>query len=210
MTGCHWRRFLPIGIVFGAVHALTPGHGKTVLSAYVAGARIAMLRAIGVAGALALTHVGIAVLLALVAAPIVTMTLGGAGRAPVLENVSRALLAFVGLWFVVRAIRGRSHQHREGIAVGIIAGLVPCPLTLFVMFFAIARGVPEAGLTFAIAMMAGIALTLSAVALLTVLARDWVAAFADRRGGSIEKIARLLEGAAGAILIVIGVRSFWS
>lgn len=201
---------LPLGVVFGAVHALTPGHGKTVLSAYVAGARIAALRALGVAGALALTHVGTAVLLALVAAPIVTMTLGGAGRAPILENISRGLLLVVGMWFVVRAARGRVHQHREGIAVGIIAGLVPCPLTLFVMFFALARGVPEAGLTFAVAMMAGIALTLSGVALLTVLARDWMVAFADRRGASIDKIARVLEGATGAVLIAIGVRSFWS
>lgn len=48
---------LPIGIVFGAVHALTPGHGKTVLSSYLVGSRLAVVRGLGVAGALALTHV---------------------------------------------------------------------------------------------------------------------------------------------------------
>lgn len=200
---------LPLGIVFGAVHALTPGHGKTVLATYIVGARLAVLRALMVAGVLALTHVGTAVVLALAAAPIVTMTLGGAGRAPVLENISRGLLAAIGLWFLIRAFRSRVHEHREGVMVGVIAGLVPCPLTLFAMFFAISRGVPEAGLVFAAAMLGGIALTLGAVALLTVIARDWSVGFAQRHGGSIEKVARVLEGATGIVLIWIGLRSFW-
>ena len=33
---------LPLGIVFGAVHALTPGHGKTVLASYLVGSRLAV------------------------------------------------------------------------------------------------------------------------------------------------------------------------
>src|SRR5215210_8206798 len=72
---------LPLGVVFGAVHALTPGHGKTVLATYLAGSRLAVLRGVGVAGALSLTHIGSAVMIALVAAPLITRTLGGADRA---------------------------------------------------------------------------------------------------------------------------------
>ena len=53
-----------------------------------------------------------------------------------------------------------------------MAGLIPCPLTLFVMTFAMSRGVPEAGIMFAIVMMTGVALTLSTVALLTVFFRS--------------------------------------
>src|ERR671913_2321935 len=102
---------LPMGVAFGAVHALTPGHGKTVLASYLVGSRLAVLRALAVAGALALTHVGSAVVLALAAAPILTRTLGGVGRAPVLEDISRALLALIGLWFVWRAWRGPIHEH---------------------------------------------------------------------------------------------------
>ena len=49
---------LPLGVVFGAVHALTPGHGKTVLASYLVGSRLAAVRSLGVAGVLALTHVG--------------------------------------------------------------------------------------------------------------------------------------------------------
>jgi ABC-type nickel/cobalt efflux system permease component RcnA len=31
---------LPLGIVLGAVHALTPGHGKSVLAIYIVGSRM--------------------------------------------------------------------------------------------------------------------------------------------------------------------------
>src|SRR6266545_2235323 len=90
---------LPLGALFGAVHALTPGHGKTVLTSYLIGSRLAALRALGVAGTLALTHVGSAVIIALLGAQLVTRTIGGVGRAPSLETVSSALLVFVGAWF---------------------------------------------------------------------------------------------------------------
>jgi nickel/cobalt transporter (NicO) family protein len=196
----------PLGIVFGAIHALTPGHGKTVLASYLIGSRLAPARSLAVAGALAITHVGSAVVLALAAAPILTRTLGGVGRAPVLEDLSRGLLALIGLWFLWRAWRGPLHEHREGVMVGVIAGLVPCPLTLFAMFLALSRGVPEAGLTFALAMMGGVGATLALVATATVVARQWIVSFIGRHGRSIgDGISRLLEGLTGVALVAIGL-----
>jgi nickel/cobalt transporter (NicO) family protein len=194
---------LPVAIVFGAIHALTPGHGKSVLASYLVGSRLAAVRAMAVAGVLSLTHVGSAVVLALLAAPLVTRTLGGVGRAPALEAVSRGMLVAIGLWLVIRAWRGRGHPEGEGLAVGIVAGLVPCPLTLFAMFFALSRGVPEAGLTFAVAMMLGVGLTLCSVAIVTVLARDWLVRLLASHGAAMQRLARLLEGVAGLSLMVI-------
>ena len=92
--------------------------------------------------------------------------------------------------------------------VGVIAGLIPCPLTLFAMFLALSRGVPEAGLTFAAAMMFGVAFTLGAVAAATILARDWMLKLIDRHGGSIERISRGLDAMSGVLLLMIGVRQF--
>jgi len=192
---------LPLGIVFGAVHALTPGHGKSILASYVLGSRLAMLRASMVAAVLALTHVGSAVILAVAALPLVTRTLAGVGRAPALEMVSRSLLAVIGVWLIVRALRTRPHLHAEGAAVGFVAGLVPCPLTLFVMLFAIARKVPEAGLIFAAAMMLGVLLTLSAVVLVTVIGRDWLLRFLGAHGSSIDWLTRGADVLAGLLLV---------
>jgi nickel/cobalt transporter (NicO) family protein len=197
---------LPLGVLFGAVHALTPGHSKTVLASYIVGSRLAYLRGVAVAGTLALVHVLSAVVLALTTAALVTRTLGGVGRAPVLEDLSRGILVFIGLWLLVRAAWHRAHLQGEGLAVAVVAGLVPCPLTLFAMFFALSRGVPEAGLAFALAMMIGVAITLAGVAVATILARDQVLALIERQGGSVERVSRALDAIAGGLLVAIGLR----
>jgi nickel/cobalt exporter len=199
---------LPLGIAFGAVHAVTPGHGKTVLASYVVGSRLSLFRSVGVAGVLSATHVASAVLLALVGAPLLARTITGAGRSDLIEDVSRGLIAAIGLWLLIRAIRGARHVHGEGSLVGVVAGLVPCPLTLFAMVLAISRGIPEAGIAFAVAMLIGIALTLSVVAAATVLARDRVEVVMERHGASVMRVSRILDAVSGALLIAIGVAQF--
>ena len=163
---------LPAGVLLGAVHALTPGHGKSIsrsLSVRIAACDTSRDRC-GVSSCLNACR--ISGLLALIAAPLITRTLGGVGRAPALEFASRGILIAIGLWLVLRAWRGRAHPEGEGLAVGFVAGLIPCPLTLFAMFFALSRGVPEAGFVFAFAMMLGVLTTLVLVAFLTVFMRD--------------------------------------
>jgi ABC-type nickel/cobalt efflux system permease component RcnA len=111
---------LPLGIVFGSIHALTPGHGKSVLASYLVGSPLSALRSLLVAGVQALTHVGMAVVIALVALPLVSRSLGGVGRAPSIELLSRVLLVAVALWLPLLAWpqtracrRGRSHGRRH-------------------------------------------------------------------------------------------------
>ena len=91
---------------------------------------------------------------------------------------------------------------------GIAAGLVPCPLTLFAMIYAISRGIPEAGLVFAVAMLIGISLTLGAVAIATALARDRIAHLIAHHGTSVGRLSRVLDAVAGALLIAIGTARF--
>jgi ABC-type nickel/cobalt efflux system permease component RcnA len=77
------------------------------------------------------------------------------------------------------------------------------------MFFALSRGVPEAGLVFALAMMMGVLATLAAVALLTVFMRDRLLDLTTRHGASIQRMTRFLDAAAGALLIILAVRELW-
>jgi nickel/cobalt exporter len=71
------------------------------------------------------------------------------------------------------------------------------------MVLATARGVPEAGLTFAGAMLLGVASTLTLVALAAVLLRQAVSTLLERHGSSVVSISRVLDGCAGLILLVI-------
>jgi ABC-type nickel/cobalt efflux system permease component RcnA len=197
---------IPLGILFGAVHALTPGHSKTVLASYVLGSRLSVLRSLAVSGALAFVHVVSAVVIALTAAALVSRTIGGAGRAPMLEKVSGVLLVGLGLWLLWRGLTRRTHIHHEGVLVGVVAGLIPCPLTLFAMVTAQARGVPEAGVAFAGMMMVGVALTLSAVAAATAFARYRLISFLQDHGDTAAHVLRGLDILTGGLLVFGG---FW-
>ena len=196
---------LPAGILFGAVHALTPGHGKSILASYLVGSRLAAMRAFAVAAVLALTHVGSAVLLALLAAPLITRTLGGVGRAPTLEGLSRGLLIAIGLWLLLRAWRGRRPSARRRPGRRLRCRPDPMPADLFAMFFALSRGVPEAGLVFALAMMLGVLATLTLVALLTTFMRDRLLTFLSHHGASLQHFARGLDGSSGLLLIALSI-----
>jgi nickel/cobalt exporter len=186
---------------------MTPGHSKSVLATYLAGSSSGMGRSLMVSLVLSFTHVGMAVMIAALSLPLVSVVLGSVGRAPRLEDLSRGLLGLIGLWMLWRGLKRSAHTHRAGqdATVGFMAGLIPCPLTLFVTTFAISRGVPEAGIAFAVTMMAGVALTLSAVALITVFFRIQLVRLLESRPKLIEALTRSMEAVAGAILVAIAL-----
>jgi nickel/cobalt exporter len=201
--------FLPMGIFFGAAHALTPGHGKAVLATYLAGSEARIAHGLVTSLTLSFTHVAIAVLIAWLSLPLVSVALGSVGRAPLLEDISRGLLGAVGAWMLWRALAHGHHHKHEGEAVGVMAGLIPCPLTLFVMAFAIARGVPAAGILFAGTMMIGVALTLSFVAILSIVLRERLLHFVQGRPRLFNAIVHSIEGFAGAALVTLALHEIF-
>ncbi|MGS4991582.1 HoxN/HupN/NixA family nickel/cobalt transporter [Roseibium sp. RP-7] len=191
------------GVLFGAIHALTPGHGKTILASYVAGARSSFARAFSVSTLLAATHVLTAVLIAFFASQLVERSFVGGGRAPALELISRLTLIGIGAWLFVRAIRSRPGRKRaEGFWVALTAGLVPCPLTLFVVVAALSQGEPGAGLMFAASMLVGIAFTLCAVAGLAVFGQRLFLDVALRNGATLSVVSRALDATSGILIIL--------
>jgi nickel/cobalt transporter (NicO) family protein len=202
--------YLPLAIAFGAAHALTPGHSKTVLALFVAGSGANIARGIGTATILSATHIAISVLVVVLALPVVSLAFGEVGRARILEDVSRGLLGIVGLWLLVAAMRGQSvREHHEGAAFGVVAGLIPCPLTLFVMTLASARGVPEAGLAFAAMMLIGVAAVLTSVAALAVAARAAFGQLVARSAPALVSLSRVVLGSTGAVLVLIALQQLF-
>lgn len=194
---------LPMGMLFGAAHGLTPGHNKMVLASYVVGDGVPALRASLIALVLTAVHVGSAVVIAMGASFLVSRTITNAGQAPLLETTSRILLVVIGLWLMLRAVLGRPHAHGEGLGFAVVAGLIPCPLTLFVMVLAMSQGVPEAGLVFATAMLAGVGLVLITVALVASFGSQMLARTLARHGARAALAARGVEAMAGVALIAM-------
>jgi ABC-type nickel/cobalt efflux system permease component RcnA len=179
---------LLIALALGALHALAPGHGKTIMAAYAAGhGRRARRDVLTLGVTVTATHtVGVLMLGLLVASG--TALAAGAVYAW-LGIASGALVAAVGVTLLRRAVRtvrapdrehghGHAHTHdqhvtavprRGGAALmGFAGGLVPSPSAVLVLVGAAAIGRAWFGVVLVLAYGAGLALTLILVGLLVV------------------------------------------
>ena len=98
--------------VLGAAHALAPGHGKTVMAAYLVGLRGSVRQAAAIGGIVTATHTAGVLLLGVVLGA--SHALAPERAYPVLGLASGLLLAGVGVTLLRRAVRGRHHVHGPG------------------------------------------------------------------------------------------------
>lgn len=92
-----------LSILLGAVHALAPGHGKTVMAAYLVGQRGTKRQAFWLGTTVTLTHTAGVLLLGVI---LTLGTLGAPERVvPATQILSGLLLAGVGVGLLARAVR---------------------------------------------------------------------------------------------------------
>lgn len=108
-----------LALVLGAAHAMLPGHGKTVMAAYIAGRQGSSRDAVVVGATVTATHTGGVLLLG--TALTVSSSLAGEGVLAWLGVISGLLIAGLGLGLLVSAIRrrddgffGHGHSHGPG------------------------------------------------------------------------------------------------
>ena len=103
---------LAAAVVFGVLHALAPGHGKTVMAAYLVGQRGTRRQAVHLGAVVTFTHTASVLLLGLL------LSLGALAApelvVPITEVLSGVLLALVGGYLVVLALRRRRGAHDHG------------------------------------------------------------------------------------------------
>jgi ABC-type nickel/cobalt efflux system permease component RcnA len=109
---------LPVGllavalsILLGAGHAAMPGHGKTVMAAYIAGRRGRLRDAVTVGATVTLTHTGGVLLIGLLVT--VSASLAAESLLSYLGIASGLLIAAIGAGLLLSAWQGR-HGHRAG------------------------------------------------------------------------------------------------
>lgn len=118
---------LLLSLLLGASHALLPGHGKTLIAAYLAGRRGSIRDALTVGATVTVTHTaGVLVLGLLISG---SSALAGEGVLRWLGVVSGLLVTGIGVWLIRTALRERRaqtvphHEHRaEPALVGAVAG----------------------------------------------------------------------------------------
>ncbi len=196
-----------IAALFGFVHALMPGHGKIALVSYFFGRPAKVVSGLAASAILLLAHVGSAVVLVLAGFIVLQKTIGGAGRAPALETASALLIVSIGAWLLYNAAR---HRHPEkasadGRMLAFAAGLVPCPLTTFIMVYSVTNEIVAAGLLLTAGMAVGMLVTIATFAIATVLLRERMLEFMASTAIARGRITRILEQTSAAAIILFGI-----
>jgi nickel/cobalt exporter len=197
----------------GAVHALAPGHGKTVTAAYLVGAGGRIRQAVGVALAVAAMHTGSVLVLGLVVA-LAERAFPAERVYPVLTVVAGATAVALGIGLLIRRFRaGHFHDHRHrrhaplsrrGLAaLAVSGGLLPSPSAVLVLVAAVALGRAAFGIAIVGAFGLGLAAALASVAIVAVRLND----AAGRRLPS--RVAAALPFASAAAIVVAGSIVAW-
>ncbi|MFC7589100.1 nickel/cobalt transporter [Nonomuraea antimicrobica] len=206
-----------LAVVLGAGHALIPGHGKTVMAAYLAGRRGRPRDALVVGATVTATHTAGVLVVGLLLT--VFTALAGESVLAWLGVASGALIAAIGLRLLLNARHGHPHEHGHGhghghgdrparrsglIGLGVAGGLVPSPSALIVLLGAIALGRTWFGVALVTAYGVGMAATLTVTGLLLVRLVDRL----ERRASAGRRLAVRLSGLApvgtAAMIVLLG------
>jgi nickel/cobalt transporter (NicO) family protein len=200
---------LALAFFWGVAHALSPGHGKTIVTAYLIGQRGTPRDAAALGGIVTLTHT-----IGVFALGLVTLLLSQwvlpETLYPWLTLASGLLVVGIGTSVMWGRLRGRHHRHhhhhperlsrRSLVAVGVSGGLLPCPSALVVLLGAISLHRIGFGLILIVAFSAGLALSITGIGLVAVLAK--------RRFSRLSfhgRVIGLLPAASACVIVAVGV-----
>jgi nickel/cobalt exporter len=217
-----------VAILLGAGHAALPGHGKTVLAAYLAGKQGRPRDALVVGATVTMTHTGGVLVIGLLLST--SSMLAGDRLLGYLGLVSGLLVMAVGIGMLVGALRRRSrphthshdhshsHDHNSGrpsrlslAGIGLAGGLVPSPSALVVLLGAIGLGRVGFGILLVLGYGLGMAGALIGAGLLLVVVQRRVAAAAgwSRLAQRFAPVAARLPAAAATLtaglVVVVGL-----
>ena len=202
-----------LALVFGMLHAIGPGHGKSVLVAYFVGQEAPLRQGLMASVKLIAVHVGSAILLVLTAVALFEISFGlRPADFPLVRQVSYAGIAALGLFLLIQALRGapgERHAQGGGLKGGgllpYVVGLSPCPLTTIMMLAAVGTGAIALGLIVSVAMALGMVVTVGAFALLAILARRWLFAVFRRHHARVLRIGRGFEVFGALTVTALGL-----
>jgi ABC-type nickel/cobalt efflux system permease component RcnA len=207
---------------FGAMHALSPGHGKTIVAAYLVGTRGALRHAVFLGGMVTLTHT-----ISVFAVGLTTLYLSQYVMPekimPVLGMISGIAIVWIGGSLLVHRLqhaRGAIHHHHhhgghthshapEGevtmgslIGLAVSGGLVPCPSAMVLLLSAVALGRVALGLMLLVAFSLGLALVLMAIGAAVLYAKHLIP---DRKQITENSWFRWTPVVSAALITLVGM-----
>jgi nickel/cobalt transporter (NicO) family protein len=214
---------LLLASAFGAVHALLPGHGKTIMAAYLVGAGGRVRQAVQVGLAVAFMHTASVLLLGL---GVLGLSAYAPERAyPLLTLASGLVVLALGSYLMWSRSRGHRHRSRHGdgghdhdhrhtharldgdgplsrkslAALALAGGILPSPTALVVLLSTVHQHRVGFGLALIAAFSIGLAAALVTVGAVALRARHVVE---DRLQG---RLATAVPLVSAAVILAVGI-----
>jgi len=215
-----------ITFIYGMVHALGPGHGKTITFSYFLAENAEVKKGIMVGTLIGFLHALSALILVLILYFIIQQTFlpkfENFGR--IIRLISYGVITIIGLFLLFKAIISfwgketstdtiTDHnlaKTKPIIPFAIAVGLTPCTGAMIVLLFSISMGILYLGIISTFFMALGMAATISIVGVSTILAKENLTKYVITRTKT-SKIIQTTISIIGALLItVLGVLLFTS
>jgi ABC-type nickel/cobalt efflux system permease component RcnA len=220
-----------LALVLGGLHALTPGHSKTLVAAYLIGSRGTLRHAVLLGVVVTVTHMAsvlaVGGLMLLAGNAVLPGTL-----VPVLELISGVLVVVLGARLLLQRWRAskmaltmhthaasmphthaggmgaHTHTTRGGIfTMGASGGLVPCPEALGVLLVAVGAGRIGFGIGLIAMFSFGLAAVLIALGIVVVHARPLLSGI-ETRGQRLQRWVPIFSAAVVTALgMIVTVRA---
>jgi nickel/cobalt exporter len=222
-NAAHAWLYLPVAILLGAMHALEPGHAKSLMAAYIVAIRGTATQAIVLATSATVGHTIVVWGLAVAALAL--------GQRYLVDQAEPWLTALSGILIILLALRmfrvlrgrhhhGQDHEHDHAqhdhshepptvrgavttdqiIWFGFTGGLMPCPAAIAVLLICIQLKAFTLGVAMVAAFSLGIGLTLIAVGLTVV----WGAGRLSKAWPGFDRAAQRLPYLSAGLVLILG------
>jgi ABC-type nickel/cobalt efflux system permease component RcnA len=212
---------LGLAFLYGVLHAIGPGHGKSIVASYFVAHHARWTSGILMGSAISLIQGASAIVLVGVLAVLLqAKQIEVLNRGTAVEFVSYGLIVALGLWMFYRAAAGKlhahahddehdHHHHKLDRRLIVATGLTPCASAIIILLFALANDAFGLGIVAVAVLTVGMAVTISTIGVLTVLGRRALLALIDTAGIQSHRLERGLAMAASvAIVGVSGLMMF--
>ncbi|MCK5884293.1 MAG: hypothetical protein KAG61_11435 [Bacteriovoracaceae bacterium] len=205
-------KLLSISILYGLLHALGPGHGKAVVATHMISKNKKWSSVFKTALVGSLTHVGVATLIAFSFHWFFT-GLGIFAKQEVSRQfsyASGALIILVGIVFLSSGLLKKilpsgllKSVNNDGL-IGVIAGIVPCPVTMTILLISLRYSILYVGIAAAIGIGVGLFIALCSVSIFSVyfMKQSRIPISLREKGRSLLTVLPLIQG---TIFVIIGV-----
>lgn len=162
---------LLFSFLYGVIHAIGPGHRKTVIFSFYITRKAHFLEPLWVSFVLAFSHGGIALLLAFIFKGVAgAMTVNTNDATIYLEGFSFILLIFLSFFSILHVIlenigKHKKHEQRSEklkLSALLLSGLYPCPAALLVLVLTFALNIITLGVLAILSMSFGMCIPITA------------------------------------------------